>query len=145
MTSEGELPASFLHPGETTGLIDIDDAGACRQLPGDSLADWTPDYKWPLGLKFIGGPCIIRITEKFMLPNGKNATRNISVDFENLAPTSCMPGTSGKVDILRKRNEMGLPLHHPKDARADIRSQLEFWRLSGECFFGDTAVQGESK
>ena len=49
-----------------------------------------------------------------------------------IEPTQAMPGSEEKVDVLRKRVELGAPLWHSKD-RNRLSDEIEFtFKIGGE-------------
>lgn len=38
-----------------------------------------------------------------------------SIDLSDFLPTDALPGSAEKIEVLRQRNELGLPLWHPND------------------------------
>lgn len=54
-------------------------------------------------------------------PSGRPIThRGLGLDEPARAesePTRAMPGTWEKIEVMRRRNEAGLPIFNPKDAR----------------------------
>lgn len=42
-------------------------------------------------------------------------------------PTTCLPGTPEKVEVMRLRYERGEHLHHQADAKRSLESKGERW------------------
>ena len=64
-----------------------------------------------------------------------------------LWPTACLPGSSGKVDVMRERHESGLSLWHPSDGEPAVEAlDSEYVEVSrgknGAVIRGDLRQQG---
>lgn len=61
-----------------------------------------------------GGPC----GRAYTSPVGRKGPRNLPAE-----PTTAMPGTAEKVEVLRERARQGVSLWHPADACQDPQSK----------------------